>query len=116
MAVVDVGDMMAHVVGVIPVIFSGPVCCPCCYCYCCISLCHHWWVSVMMYLHPVFLWLVNMGYGGGGVLTLGPHDVASGREGTNNREQVGGGGVGRKQATWQQFMQFPDLGGCRLLD
>ena len=55
----------------------------------------------MMYLCPVVLWLVNMGYGGGGVLTLGPHDVASRREGTNNREQVGGGGVGRKQATWQ---------------
>ena len=50
----------------------------------------------MMYPHPVVLWLVNMGYGGGGVLTLGPCDIASGREGMNNREQVDGDGGGKE--------------------
>ena len=93
-SVVDVGDMVVHVVGVIPVIFFRPVNCPCCHCCCHISLHCHQWVT---YPHPVVLWLVNMGYGGGRVLTLGPCNIASGREGTNDREQVGGGGVGRKE-------------------
>ena len=36
--------------------------------------------------------LVKTGYGGGKVLTFGPHEVENGREGVNNGEKMGGGG------------------------
>ena len=45
---------------------------------------------------PVVLWLVNTGYGGGGVLTLGPCNIASQREDMNNREKVDVGGGGKE--------------------
>ena len=45
---------------------------------------------------PVVFGLVKMGYGGGEVLTLGPHEVESGREGINSGEKAGDGGGGKE--------------------
>ena len=45
---------------------------------------------------PVVFGLVKIGYGGGEVLTLGPHEVESGKEGANNGEKTGGGGGGKE--------------------
>ena len=45
---------------------------------------------------PVVFGFVKMGYGGGKVLTLGPHKVESGREGMNNGEKMGSGGGGKE--------------------
>ena len=45
---------------------------------------------------PVVFGLAKTGYGGGEVLTLGPHKVESGREGVNNREKTGSGGGGKE--------------------
>ena len=52
-------------------------------------------VHVISVISVVF-GLVKMGYRGGEVLTLGPREVESGREGANNREKMGGGGGGKE--------------------
>ena len=45
---------------------------------------------------PVVFGLVKMGYGGGEVLTLGPCEVESGREGADNREKMSSSGGGKE--------------------
>ena len=56
-------------------------------------------VHVISVISVVF-GLVKMGYRGGEVLTLGPHDIESEREGANNGmhdgEKMGGGGGGKE--------------------
>ena len=73
MVVIDTGDVVAVVV-----VDTGDV------------------AACVVSVIPVVFGFVKMGYGGGEVLTLGPHEVESGREGTNNREKMGGGGGGKE--------------------
>ena len=60
-----------------------------------------WWLTSDIVVQvigviPVVFRLVKMGYRGGKVLKLGPHEVESGMEGVNNGEKMGGGGDGKE--------------------